>query len=170
LPPAVRTTMSIVPYGNALRALGRHDAAAALDRRLVIVLERQIAWAPEDTRARVILGINYSHLGRLEEAYQQIEKAVEMGVSDPHSLYNIACFYALNGRKREALAMLETRHRCRIYRLGSCRFGSGSREPAWRTRVPTLARNRAEQRMRRAHPGPARMRPAPHERASTCSS
>ena len=96
-----------VPYENVLWALGRTEAAQELGERSRVVLERQIEWAPEDTRARVLLAGEYAKSGRSIEALSELEKVFAIGSSDPHTIYNAACIYALIGKKAEALEALK---------------------------------------------------------------
>jgi serine/threonine protein kinase/cytochrome c-type biogenesis protein CcmH/NrfG len=96
-----------VPYANALLALKRFEASQDLEARLQVVLERQIEWAPEDTRARVILAVTLARQGKHNEAVNQLEKVQAIGSSDPHTFYNCACAYALMGKKTEAIAALK---------------------------------------------------------------
>jgi non-specific serine/threonine protein kinase len=95
-----------VPYGNALHALGRTEAAGALHRRHAEVLERQLELVPEDTRAGMLLAGAYAALGRSEDAIRQLERVLAMNVTDSHTIYNAACTYGVLGRKGEALAAL----------------------------------------------------------------
>ena len=94
------------PYGNVLRALGRKEASHDLEERQRVVLERHIEWAPEDTRARVLLACQCAYAGKWNEAAREVEKVLAIGSSDPHTTYNVACVYAVIGKKAEALEAL----------------------------------------------------------------
>jgi cytochrome c-type biogenesis protein CcmH/NrfG len=96
-----------VPYGNALSALGRTDAARTLIERSIRVLEQQIEQVPEDTRARILLACRYAELGRRNEAIRELEKVLLLGSTDPHTIYNVACSYSLLQMKEEALTALK---------------------------------------------------------------
>jgi len=96
-----------VPYGNALAALGRTEAARTLFDRALTVLEQQIEWVPEDTRARILLASRYAELGRRNEAIQELEKVQTLGSTDPHTIYNVACTYSLLQMKEQALTTLK---------------------------------------------------------------
>ena len=96
-----------VPYGNALSALGRTEAARTLIERAQTVLEQQIEWVPEDTRARILLAGRYAELGRRNEAIRELEKVLTLGSTDPHTIYNVACTYSLLQMKEEALTTLK---------------------------------------------------------------
>jgi non-specific serine/threonine protein kinase len=96
-----------VPYGNALAALGRTEAARTLFDRALAVLEQQIEWVPEDTRARILLASRYAELGRRNEAIRELEKVQTLGSTDPHTIYNVACTYSLLQMKEQALTTLK---------------------------------------------------------------
>jgi TolB-like protein/cytochrome c-type biogenesis protein CcmH/NrfG len=96
-----------VPYGNALAALGRTEAARTLIERAITLLERQVEWVPEDTRARILLACRYAQLGRRSEAIRELEKVQLLGSTDPHTTYNVACTYSLLQMKKEALTALK---------------------------------------------------------------
>jgi len=95
-----------VPYGNALRALGREEAARTLLARALTVFQQQVDLVPEDTRARILLACTCAQLGRQTKAVQELEKVLALGSTDPHTIYNVACAYALLQMKEEALATL----------------------------------------------------------------
>ncbi|HUL78883.1 MAG TPA: tetratricopeptide repeat protein, partial [Vicinamibacteria bacterium] len=76
------------------------------DERAVKVLEHQVEWVPEDTRARIILANAYATQARPSEAVRELERVLALGPTDPHTVYNVACTYALLLRKQESLAVL----------------------------------------------------------------
>lgn len=113
-----------VPYSNALSALGRTDAAQTLGERFVTVLEQQVAWVPEDSRARILLACNYAKLDRRSEATQELERVLASGSTDPHTIYNAACAYGLLQMKKEALQTLK-----RAAQAGYSEWDLTSRDP-----------------------------------------
>src|SRR5271154_3526032 len=66
------------PYTNALRDLGQTQAARKLADKLIAVLEHRLEIAPEDTRARGLLAVNYARAGKGPEAVAETEKAVAL--------------------------------------------------------------------------------------------
>jgi len=112
------------PYSNALSALGRTEAARTLAERLVTVLEQQVEWVPEDSRARILLACNYAKLDRRSEATQELEKVLASGSTDPHTIYNAACTYGLLHMKKEALNTLK-----RAAQAGYGEWDLASRDP-----------------------------------------
>ena len=93
-----------IPYGNALRAMGKTEAAKILADKLIAALEHRLEIAPEDTRARGLLAVNYARAGKNPEAVAETEKAVAMRPWDSLTLYNAACTYGVLNMKQEALA------------------------------------------------------------------
>jgi tetratricopeptide (TPR) repeat protein len=112
------------PYMNALSALGRTDAARTLAERWVTVLEQQVEWVPEDSRARILLACSYAMLDRRSEATQELEKVLALGSTDPHTIYNAACTYGLLQMKKEALNTLK-----RAAQAGYSEWDLASRDP-----------------------------------------
>ena len=96
-----------VPYTNSLRALEHMDAATDMEMRFMTILQRQIEWAPEDTRARILLAVRFARLSKPKEASEQLDKVFAIGSSDPHTMYNVACTYAIMDRKKEAIDALK---------------------------------------------------------------
>jgi serine/threonine protein kinase/cytochrome c-type biogenesis protein CcmH/NrfG len=113
-----------VPYGNALAALGRTDAVRTLVEREVTVLEQQVEWVPEDSRARILLACSYAKLDRRSEATQELEKVLASGSTDSHTIYNAACAYGLLQMKKEALNTLK-----RAAQAGYSEWDLTSRDP-----------------------------------------
>jgi len=94
-----------VPYVNVLAALGDRAGERRLIERHIAVLERQLEMVPEDVRARNLLSVMYSRVGRREDAVRELERAVAMRPNDSNTLYNAACTYGILEMKPEALAM-----------------------------------------------------------------
>jgi len=95
-----------LPYQSVLRRLGRYEEAALLNGKLLRVLEWQVNWAPDNARARVLLGCLYAQFDRREEALRETEIAMAFDPDDPSNLLNAACTYALLSMKSEAIATL----------------------------------------------------------------
>jgi tetratricopeptide (TPR) repeat protein len=86
--------------GEALRALQRYEEAAT-------ALLRAAEFLPErSTEIGLALGWCYKRIGRIDLAIQSLERALR---DDPdHALlhYNLACYWSLDGNKRQALTFL----------------------------------------------------------------
>jgi len=97
-----------IPYGNVLDRLGRKKEAAHVRRRLINVLRHQLELAPEDVRARILLATNLAYFEEdPDESIRHLQTAVALRPSDPNTLYNAACTYAMLGKKAEALETLK---------------------------------------------------------------
>src|SRR6185295_14816292 len=95
-----------LPYGTVLKRLGHIEKAAQINAKLRRVLEWQVAWAPDNARARILLGSTYAHEGRRADALRETEIAVAFDPDDPSNLLNAACVYAVIGLKAEAIALI----------------------------------------------------------------
>ncbi len=71
------------------------------------VLPRYLSQHPDDARAHIFYAMQLRLAGRTEEAQAEGAKALELSPGDPLMLYNAACFYALLGDGRRALATLK---------------------------------------------------------------
>ena len=112
------------PYSNALWALGRTQAARKLTERYVTVLEQQVEWVPEDSRARMLLACPYVRLDRRSEATQELEKVLASGSTDPHTIYNAACTYGLLQMKTRGFEHVE-----KAAQAGYSEWDLASRDP-----------------------------------------
>jgi len=70
-------------------------------------LEAILARSPDDLKARNLLGIALSRMGRREDAYEQFRKAVETDPASIPSLKNLGLSELELGRLKEAEAHLE---------------------------------------------------------------
>ncbi|HEV3218655.1 MAG TPA: protein kinase [Candidatus Acidoferrales bacterium] len=95
-----------IPYRQVFERLGRKNSAAALRVKHAKTLERQIELVPEDARARVLLAGTYVEDGRLADATEQLQRAIDLRPGDANVHYNAACAFGLMGDKPKALAML----------------------------------------------------------------
>ena len=117
-----------IPYGDALTVLGRTKAARTVNEQFSKVLEQQVQWVPEDTRARIHLASNYVRLGRRTEGVVELKKVLELGSTDPLTIYNMACAYANLEMKQEALGALR-----KAVELGYSDSNMASRDPDLRS-------------------------------------
>lgn len=83
-------------------ALERIEMAA-----LTPIYEEALAADPGDLGAIHFLGHAYTRLGRHEEALRMDERLTELLPEDAVARYNLACSYALLGRRDEAFEALE---------------------------------------------------------------
>jgi non-specific serine/threonine protein kinase len=129
-----------VPVANALRALGKDEAARAFTHRSVQVLEKQLSNVPEDARARVLLANDYALLDRADDAAREATMAMALRPGDGSTLYNVGCVFANLGKKAETLNAL--RKACE----------AGFRDPTWARQDPDLAFLHGDPEFERLYP------------------
>jgi len=115
-----------VPITNSLGALGKKEGARNMTHRLIAALENHLKQVPEDARARILLGGEYAHLARTEDALRELNMAVTLRADEALILYNAACLYCSLNRKAEALDTLRKA------------WGVGYRDSGWARRDPDL--------------------------------
>lgn len=62
---------------------------------------------PNDSRARIYLGVNLAEAGRNEEAIEQADLALKSSPDDPLMLYNAACLYSRVGDLERSIKTLK---------------------------------------------------------------
>jgi tetratricopeptide (TPR) repeat protein len=115
-------------------ALGRREEALAAYGEALRVVERHMDLNPDDPRAATMRAVALCRLGRREEGLRWAQQALSIDPQDAGVRYNVACLYALEGAKDDALACLE-----QVVRAG---FGSVD----WFRRDPDLASLRGDPR------------------------
>jgi TolB-like protein/Flp pilus assembly protein TadD len=119
---------------QAFEAEGRSDAAAAAYRRALVVAEQHLELRPDDPRAATMRAVSLCRLGESAEGLAWARRALEIDPADAGVRYNVACLYALDGKRDEALDCIED----------CVRLGFGNLE--WIERDPDLASLRGEPR------------------------
>jgi serine/threonine protein kinase/tetratricopeptide (TPR) repeat protein len=132
-----------VPVTNSLGALGKTEGARNMTHRLIAALENHLKQVPEDARARILLGGEYAHLARTEDALRELNMAVTLRANEALILYNAACLYCTLSRKAEALDTLRKA------------WGVGYRDSGWARRDPDLASLHDEPEFNSLFPEPA---------------
>jgi adenylate cyclase len=99
---------SQVLRGHVLHGLGQVDLAISIGKQAIEVIEKHLKWNPDDTRAYYLGAGTLLQIGQRERAGRWIDKALEIDPSDSVVLYNVACFYALDGQGDKALDCLES--------------------------------------------------------------
>lgn len=101
--PSAHVTLARLPLRAATRArLGRIG-----DEFLVEILRRELQLHPRNAPALAELGQLYTSLGRLEEGLAADLSLLALEPENPVVHYNLACSYALLGRRDDALGALE---------------------------------------------------------------
>ena len=121
---------------QAYEAAARHEEAARAYRRALAVATRHLELHPDDPRAATMRAVSLCRLGEPAEGLEWARRALELDPGDAGVRYNVACLFALEGRRDEALECLEE----------CIRLGFGNRE--WIARDPDLASLRDTPRFR----------------------
>jgi len=129
-----------VPIGNALGAMGKDEARRNMSHRVVVALENHLKQVPEDARARILLGSNYSRLGRKDDALRELNLAVTLRANEASILYNAACVYCNLNKKAEALDALRKA------------WEAGSTDAVWTRRDPDLVLLHGDPEFERLYP------------------
>jgi serine/threonine protein kinase/Tfp pilus assembly protein PilF len=129
-----------VPISNSLGAMGKSEAKRNVTQRRMAALENHLKQVPEDARARILLGGDYSILGRKEDALRELNLAVTLRANEASILYNAACVYCMLERKSEALDV-----------LGKA-WEAGFRDSVWARRDPDLGFLHGDPEFERLYP------------------
>jgi non-specific serine/threonine protein kinase len=115
-----------VPIMNSLSSLGKVEAAKNVRQRVIQALENQLREAPEDARARSLLGSFYAEEGREEDSMREANLAMLLRPNEATILYNSACTFCKINKKAEGMDALSKAWR------------AGFRDPDWVRRDPDL--------------------------------
>jgi Flp pilus assembly protein TadD len=85
--------------GECLRSLGRF-------REALDPLSRAAQANPDDVHVWLALGWCHKRNGRLDLAIESLEEALSVAADDSLVNYNLACYWALAGKARQAVAYL----------------------------------------------------------------
>jgi tetratricopeptide (TPR) repeat protein len=91
---------------EAQRFLGLALMRQGKTSEAVEVLRRAVELGNDGPAIRRALGEALLHAGKPAEAAEHLKKAVDLGANAPPLIYNLACAYALSGRKDDAFARL----------------------------------------------------------------
>ncbi len=130
-----------VPIVNSMGALGKKEEERNMIQRRISALENHLKQVPEDPRARILLGGDYAHLARTEDALRELNLAVTLRANEASILYNAACIYCALNRRAEAL---DTLHKA---------WEAGFRDAVWARRDPDLQPLHDDPEFDRLYPG-----------------
>ena len=116
--------------------LGRQEEEKASMKRVDELLTKHIELHPDDLRSRSIWSANQVELGAFDKATRNADQVMKLDPSDPSTLYNIACTYAVAGKKEKALDVLAKA------------VGVGFSDPDWLTSDPQLDPIRDDERFK----------------------
>lgn len=92
---------------QSYEAGGRTEEAAAAYERALASAERQLELHPDDARAATMRAVSLCRLGQPSAGLEWARRALEIDPTDAGVRYNVACLYALEGRRDEAIQCLE---------------------------------------------------------------
>lgn len=81
----------------------REEYNPILEEALETAFPQYLAQHPDDPRVRMYFAIESAEAGKMEQAKQEMAKALELSSGDPRTLYSAACFYAMRGEIQPAL-------------------------------------------------------------------
>jgi len=90
-----------------LRGLGRTEEAAKEAKEAVVIVERSLAWNPDDISAYFLGAGSLIVLGEIDRAKRWLHRSLEICADDSVLLYNVACNLAVMGDTNSALRYLE---------------------------------------------------------------
>jgi TolB-like protein/Tfp pilus assembly protein PilF len=94
--------------GSALRGLGLRTESDDAYRQAVALAQKHLEIHPGDVRALYFSAIALAQLReRKQQALEWAERALAMDPEEPQVLYNVGCFYALQGMPDKSIDCLE---------------------------------------------------------------
>jgi serine/threonine protein kinase/tetratricopeptide (TPR) repeat protein len=93
--------------GSIYAGLGRKADGQAACQRCAEVLVKHVELHPDDARALYLGAVVWCQLGEAARGLEWAERALAMDPEEPMTLYNVACFYSLQGKTGQALDCLE---------------------------------------------------------------
>jgi len=91
----------------AFAGQGRIHEASKASHRAANVIEQWLDLNPDDARALNLGATIWSNLGQSEKALEWARRSLVIDKEDPQVLYNVACVYAIEGMKDDAIGCLE---------------------------------------------------------------
>ena len=92
---------------QAYEAQGRKAEADEAHRRTLQLIEHHVELNPDDSRALNLGAMHLAYLGQRERGLEWAKRAMAADPEDSGMLYNLACFYAIQGEPDDALHCLE---------------------------------------------------------------
>lgn len=92
---------------QAYASLGKKHEEMKVRLGVLGTAERHLKLNPHDTRALYLAANNLSRVGEMAKARELAERALGQDQNEPVVLYNIGCFYALQGDAERAIDLLE---------------------------------------------------------------
>ncbi|CAN5357438.1 hypothetical protein BH23GEM2_BH23GEM2_15340 [soil metagenome] len=97
------------PYflAQAYIGMGKVDEGGVMRQHATDVAVKHLELNPDDSRALCLGAANLAAVGDADRAVEWAGRGLAIDPEDPMTLYNVACVYALGGRKEAALSCLE---------------------------------------------------------------
>ncbi|MDH3296729.1 MAG: tetratricopeptide repeat protein [Gemmatimonadota bacterium] len=92
---------------QALEASGRTEEAKTHYRASLEASAEHMKLNPDDSRAATFRAVSNGRLGNSEEGFRWAEQALAIDPTDAVVMYNVACFYAVEGESDRAIDILE---------------------------------------------------------------
>ena len=93
--------------GMVYEGLGKTDESDAITHRAVQLIERHLELNPDDARALNLGAVALGRQGQNERGLEWARRSMAADPEDSGLLYNTACFFAVQGERKEALDCLE---------------------------------------------------------------
>lgn len=93
---------------HVLAGLGQDELSAKIAKKAIMVIEEHLKLNPDDPRAYYLGAGSLVQIGENERARRWIGRALAIDPTDSVVLYNVGCFYALDGQTDKALNCLES--------------------------------------------------------------
>jgi adenylate cyclase len=93
---------------HVLAGLDQVDLSKKVAREAITVIENHLKWNPDDARAFYLGAGSLKQLGEDDRAERWIGTALTIDPTDSVVLYNVGCFYALDGQVNKALNCLDS--------------------------------------------------------------
>ena len=98
---------SLLLVAQALRVLGKKEESHDFIRKGILNARKQLKINPQDRRILSFASSSLLEIGEREEAYEWMNRALQLYPEDAGVLINAACFFASDGYKEKALSILE---------------------------------------------------------------
>jgi TolB-like protein/Tfp pilus assembly protein PilF len=93
---------------HVLAGLDQVEQSKKVATEAITVIEKHLKWNPDDARAFYLGAGSLKQLGEHDRAERWIGRALTIDPTDSVVLYNVGCFYALDGQVIKALNCLES--------------------------------------------------------------
>jgi TolB-like protein/Tfp pilus assembly protein PilF len=93
---------------HVLAGLDQVELSNEVAKDAISVIEKHLKWNPDDARAFYLGAGSLQQIGAHERAERWIGKALAIDPTDSVVLYNVGCFYSLDGQINKALNCLES--------------------------------------------------------------